>query len=516
VRAVPDARVIIVGAGIGGLAAAAGLAARGFAVDVFERSSGPGGKLRQAHIAGRNIDCGPTVLTMRWIFDEIFADAGRVLEDYLTLEPIEVLARHYWKDGATLDLFADQTRSADAIGRFAGAEAARGYVRFCARTQQMFKTLDAPFMRASEPSLFSLVYNIGVQNPAELFGVAPFASLWGELGKYFRDPRLRQLFGRYATYCGSSPFLAPATLMLIAHVERLGVWSVAGGMHSIAKALEAVAHEHGARFHYNSHVASIGYEGGRANSIVLADGRHVSADAIVFNGDSAALCQGLLGRAVDRAVSKTNKRDRSLSAVTMAAVADTQGFPLARHTVFFSEDSKAEFDDLTSHKRLPLDPTVYVCAQDRGGKDIAVMSGPERLFLIVNAPAGGDAGPMEKTEIDRCQTATFKTLARAGLSLTLGPATSEFTVPSDFEKRFPATGGALYGRASHGWRASFRRPHGVSRIPGLYLAGGSVHPGPGVPMAALSGRTVVSKIATDLASMRRLHPVATPGGMSMP
>jgi 1-hydroxycarotenoid 3,4-desaturase len=182
--------------------------------------------------------------------------------------------------------------------------------------------------------------------------------------------------------------------------------------------------------------------------------------------------------------------------------------------VFFSQDYAAEFRDICGADRLPSDPTVYVCAQDRGGTDAPPSLNPERLFLIINAPARGDIAPFRPEEIERCKIATCKTLARSGLKLTMSPATATVTQPADFARLFPATGGALYGMASHGWQASFRRPSARSKIPGLYLAGGSVHPGPGVPMAAMSGRLAASRIMQDLASTRRSIPAAMRGGIS--
>ena len=506
-------RVVIVGAGIGGLTAALGLAVRGCDVTVLERGPTPGGKLREIEVAGRRIDAGPTVMTMRWVFDEIFADAGTTLDAHLDLQPLDILARHYWGDHPPLDLFADEQRTTDAIGRFAGAREAQGYTQFCARARSIFETLDAPFMRASQPSMLRLVTDVGFKRPAALFGIEPFSTLWGSLGSYFADPRLRQLFARYATYCGSSPFLAPATLMLIAHVERLGVWSVTGGMHRIAVALADLATARGARFRFCAHVSRIVTGSGRVSGVILADGTRIDADTVVFGGDVAALGSGLLGPAVTRAARATKIKERSLSAFTIAAVADAGTFPLTRHSVFFSNDTRAEFRDISGAERLPTDPTVYVCAQDRDGTTGAPSATPERLFCIVNAPARGDTAPPSPEEIERCKTTTCRTLARSGLRFTMHPDTTAITTPTDFARLFPATGGALYGMASHGWRASFQRPTAKSRVPGLYLVGGSVHPGPGVPMAAMSGRLAASRIMQDLASMRRSIPAAMPGGI---
>jgi 1-hydroxycarotenoid 3,4-desaturase len=501
-------RTIIVGAGVGGLSAALALAAQGHAVTVLERAAAPGGKMRVVEAGGAAIDSGPTVFTMRWVFDELFGEAGERLEDHLALRPLEVLARHAWSASERLDLFADPARSEDAIGQFAGAAEARGFRDFSARARRIYEALERPFIRAERPTPFSLVASAGPFGLMGLWGVSPFATMWKALGEHFRDPRLRQLFGRYATYTGSSPYLAPATLMLIAHVEQAGVWTVEGGMHRVARALEGVAAAHGARFRYGAHVAEILVERGRAAGVRLADGERIAGDAVVLNADAAALAGGLFGVPASRAAERANPADRSLSAVTWSMLAEAEGFPLVRHSVFFSRDYAAEFDRILAQRRLPEEPTVYVCAQDRNDEGTAP-GGPERLLVLVNAPPTGDRAEMET---EPCRKAAFALMERCGLRLT--PRDLVQTTPRDFESLFPATGGALYGRANHGWAASFARPGSRTSLPGLYLAGGSAHPGAGVPMAALSGRLAAASISRDLASTARSRGTAMSGGTS--
>ncbi len=191
------------------------------------------------------MDSGPTVLTMKWVFDELFASAGARFEDRVGLHQAEVLARHAWSETERLDLFSDSARTADAIGDFAGAGAAHGFLAFRRRTAEVYRTLENSFIRAARPTPLGLVLTGGL---AGLLRAKPFETLWSELGSFFEDPRLRQLFGRYATYCGSSPFLAPATLMLVAHVELEGVWRVNGGMQRLPEAMARLAAEKGVRF----------------------------------------------------------------------------------------------------------------------------------------------------------------------------------------------------------------------------------------------------------------------------
>ena len=492
--------VVIIGAGVGGLVTAIELAAQGLTVTLCERAPSPGGKLREVAVGPARLDAGPTVFTMRWVFEEVFAAAGASLGDRLTLKPAEVLARHAWEGGARLDLFAESARSVDAIAAFAGPAEGRRYLEFCAEARGIYETLRDPFIRGSRPSPAGLVGRVGLSGLGDLWQIKPYATLWSALGKRFKDQRLRQLFGRYATYCGSSPFLAPATLMLIAHVEQEGVWLVEGGMHRLAQALAELAHGLGAQFRYGTEVTEVLVQGKQAVGVRLAGGEELRAEAVVFNGDVQALQGGLLGTAARRAVPASAPAARSLSALTWNLVTKTAGFPLVRHTVFFSADYEKEFDELFAARRLPSQPTVYICAQDRDDQGNGTAGAAERLLCLVNAPANGDSHPYSPTEVEQCAERTFSLLNRCGLQIEPDQGHHQITSPADFARLFPATGGALYGQASHGWKASFSRPGSRSVLPGLYLAGGSTHPGAGVPMAALSGRLAASCVLADLAS----------------
>jgi 1-hydroxycarotenoid 3,4-desaturase len=505
-------RVIVVGAGIGGLSCAIDLARSGFAVTVVERLATAGGKMREVALGPSRVDAGPTVLTMRWVFDQIFEDAGAVLADHVRMQPLAVLARHAWGRNDRLDLFADMDRTAEAIGDFAGAPEAAGYRRFCAEARSIFESLRDAFLTAQQTSPLGLARRIGPTRAGALLRLRPFETLWGALGGCFQDPRLRQLFGRYATYCGSSPFQAPATLMLVAHVEQEGVWQVDGGMQRVAEALQALAQSLGVMFRFSTHVEAIDVSRGRVSGVTLATGEQLAAHAVVVNADPAAVAGGAFGEDV-AARAPGRLGTRSLSAVTWAMRARTRGFPLVRHNVFFSSDYRGEFDDIFRSGRLPRAPTIYICAQDRDDAGLG-SSGPERLLMLVNAPATGDHNPLSGQEISACEAQMFSHLRRCGLELIPESGMCVTTTPSTFGAMFPATGGALYGRATHGWKAAFDRPGARTKTPGLYLAGGGTHPGPGAPMAALSGRLAASALTSDRASTPRWRPVVIPGGMS--
>ena len=492
-----DLRVIVVGAGIGGLAAAVDLARRGVQVTVCERAGSPGGKLRRIVVDGDGIDSGPTVFTMRWIFASLFEDAGRSLDEALELRAAETLARHAWRRGGRLDLFADIDRSADAIGDFAGAREAQGYRDFVARSADIYRTLKDSFIAAQRPSTLELVRRVGVTRLDAMWRITPWMTMWQALGSHFRDPRLRQLFGRYATYCGCSPFRAPATLMLVAHVEQDGVWLVQGGMKRVAEAIRDLAESQGAAFRFRAPVAEILVENGRAAGVRLADGERLAADAVVFNGDVGALAQGLLGGAARGATRDTPRGARSLSATTWCVKAPATGFPLLHHNVFFAEDYRDEFEAVFRRRSITAAPTVYVCAQDRGHGERPAAGAPERLLVLVNAPADGDRGDPSPAALQDLAARSFGLLRSCGLEVEVAPGAAVTTTPADFHRLFPGSGGALYGRASHGATGTFARPGSASRLPGLYLAGGSVHPGPGIPMAAMSGRLAAAKLIED-------------------
>lgn len=508
-------RVVVVGAGVGGLCAALRLAARGLDVTLVDAAAEPGGKMGGVEVDGTWIDGGPTVFTMRWVFDELLAEVGARLDDQLVLRPLQVLARHVWRGGTdTLDLHADARASADAIARFASPAEARRFAAFCDEARRVYRTLEAPHIRSARPGLVQMVGDLGPRGLHTLAALGPFASLWRTLGRRFHDPRLRQLFGRYATYCGASPWGAPATLMLVAHVEMQGVWSIDGGMRQLARALAALAAARGARLRLGHRVERIELRQGRVGGVRLDNGERLAADSVVFNGDADALAQGLLGPGLARSA-PLRPAARSLSALTWALHARTRGLALERHNVFFDDNYAAEFDDLFGRRRLPRRGTVYLCAQDRGA-GAAEPRGRERLLALVNAPADGDRGRPTDAEIESCQRRHRALLQRCGLQLQIDtPAQLLCRGPADFQRLFPGSGGALYGPATHGWMALFRRHGAASVVPGLYLAGGSVHPGPGVPMAAMSGRLAAATLMGHLDSTSRSRRVRIGGGTSM-
>lgn len=484
--------VVVIGAGMGGLVAAALLAAQGRDVLVLERAARPGGKIREVMVDGLPVGAGPALMTLRPVFEEIFAAAGGSLAP-LGLQAEPLLGRHAWADGARFDLPVEPAAAEAAVGDFAGAAAARGYRAFRDRAKRIHDALEGPFLRSQRPGAFALAAQSGLRG---LLGTSPFSTLWDALGEHFPDPRLRQVFGRVATYVGSSPLQAPATLMLVAHVELQGLWSVAGGMPRLTEALAALAEARGATLRYGVEAREILVAGGRASGVTLADGEVIDAGSVVLNADAAALGAGRFGRAASSAVDRLAPEKRSFSAVTWALRATTEGFAPARQTVVHADDPTAEYAEIAWRAKLPTKPSVTLWAHDRMA-GAPPPPGPERLLVMVNAPARADLRPIPPEAIARCGEGAFDRLRRAGLVIHRRAEAEVVTTPADFDRLFPGNGGALYGPAVHGWQSAFSRHGARTRLPGLYLAGGSAHPGAGVAMTAISGRLAAARVIED-------------------
>lgn len=507
---VSDGRAIVVGAGIGGLAAAVWLRAAGLDVTVLEAHDSPGGKLRAVASDAGPVDAGPTVLTLKPVFDELCEAAGCRLDDALALSQEPLLARHFWPDGSRLDLTDTRVTNAEAIGRFAGPAERDAFNAFSDSAEALFAMFDAPMMQAPDPALPVLALQV-LRNPGRLFDMLPGLTLQGLLERHFSDPRLRQLFGRYATYVGGSPAAAPALLSLIWEAEARGVWQITGGIHKLAELLADRLRKMGAVFRSGCAVARLDIENGDLHGVTLQSGETIAAQTVVFNGDPRALALGKLGPNARRAAPALATRARSHSAHVWSFAATVQGPELAHHNVFFAADPAAEFADL-ARGEIPQDPSIYICAQDRG-TGMPPPSGPERFEIILNAPPLADGRP-RKMEVETCRQQTFSTLERFGLHLSPWPTDSTLTGPAQFEAMFPGSAGSLYGQSPHGMTSALTRPRARTPIRGLYLAGGGTHPGPGLPMAALSGRHAAQTVLADLGSTFMSARTAMPGGIS--
>ncbi|WP_202981893.1 1-hydroxycarotenoid 3,4-desaturase CrtD [Roseobacter cerasinus] len=501
-------KAIVIGAGIAGLATALRLAVGGLRVTLVERHTHTGGKIRTVPSQAGPVDAGPTVLTLRHVFDDLFATAGERLDDHVTLIRQEVLARHFWSDGSCLDLYADADKSAAAIADFAGPTAADQFRRFHQRTTRLFQAFDAPVMQAPRPRMGQLVPHV-LRQPDLIPAMAPLSTLAQMLKRQFSDRRLAQLFGRYATYVGGAPHLSPALLSLIWQAEAAGVWVVDGGMHRLTDALTKLALARGVDVLTQTHVADITVRQGRATGVMTEDGAYLQAETIVYAGDPRALAAGSLGADVSGIAPQTTRLPRSFSARVHSFAATPSGVPLAHHNVFFGDDLQSEFDDLAAG-RIPKDPTLYLCAEDRGqGRAPPAV---ERFEIISNAPATSTFTPPRDLDIWHHQI--MQRMADMGVTMSPTPTTATITTPQRFAEMFPQTLGALYGQTPHGLTAALKRPTAQTAVKGLWLAGGGTHPGAGVPMATLSARHAAEAILSGQTSTSMSAQTAMRGGMS--
>lgn len=486
--------IVVIGAGIGGLSAAVDLSCQGAVVTLLESHNDVGGKMHQTRINDTPIDTGPTVFTMRAVFDQLFLRAGTTLEERVGLSKLDQLARHFWHDGSTLDLFSDVEKTCHAIENLTNSKEAGKYRAFAKKSEAVFNALDDSFMKRERPGVMQLGTQAGLINLCRILSSPPFISLWQSMCLSFNDARLRQLFARYSTYCGSSPFEAPATLMLIAHAERAGVWVIKDGMQSLAYALADLAKEHDCDIRLNTTAQRIDCTSGTVSGVTLADGTFVKADAVIYNGEVNALQNGWLGQAVRNAVPM--RKANSLSAITLSCLAQVRESQLCFHNVFFGKDYQAEFDAIFKNQAITSDPTIYVCASDQHNIQSTAPPTKQRLFCLMNAPAK----TFDNNQISEETNKLLNTLASHGLHIQSELDEQVIATPNTFEQRFPGSDGALYGAPTHGWLGSFSRNGSRSSVPGLYLAGGGVHPGAGVPMVSLSGQLAARSLLNDLST----------------
>ena len=490
------ARVTVVGAGIGGLASAARLAALGHQVTVFEAAETVGGKLGTlSHRSAQGLfrfDTGPSLLTMPQAFGELFHDTGDPIESVLSLRRIDPAVRYRFGDGSILDTGADPLEQAARMDEVFGAGAGGAWLRLLARGARIWRAVEEPVLRS--PLSVSSAARRGFRID-QLAAVAPQYTLHQLARKYFDDPRQRQLLERYATYAGSDPQRAPAVLAVIAYLEQaFGSWHIEGGMSRLAGAIAARATERGAVIHTGTRVTGITTSAGRIDGVTLAGGTAVQADLVVANADAASVHADLLRRPGRR-----SPRADSLSGFVLLLGMRGHTPGLGHHNVLFGAGPyPGEFDAIFGRPGRPaLDPAIYVCEP---GDPAACPPGYEAWFVLVNAPRHGADGSAGTLDWDRPGLAAgyadhlISLLSARGLPTGERLLFREVITPADLQRRTGAPGGAIYGSALHGRLASFRRPRNVTGVGGLYLVGGSTHPGGGLPLVALSAAIIANLI----------------------
>jgi phytoene desaturase len=467
-------RVAVIGAGVGGLATAVRLAAAGHEVCVLEAGDAPGGKCGRVRRGGFTWDSGPSLLTMPWVFEDLFAATGAPLAGELELLPVEPVTRYRFADGSGFDLSADLARSRAALDAWrpdAGDEWA-AFMRTCERMWRASEAVlrgPAPWPprrpRAGDPR----------PSPLDLLRVQPWRTLRDLARAHTADPRLRMVIERFATYAGADPRRAPAALAVAGYVEHAwGAWHPRGGLYALVEALARRLAALGGTLRLGAHVERIAVAGGRATGVELAGGGRLAADAVVAALDAEAVHRRLLGRPL-------RVRERSVSGLALMLGLRGRTDGLAHHAVTFPADYDAEFDDVFRFRRPVRDPAIYVSAPSATDP-----SEPEAWFVLVNAPAIADAADWEaeaETLIDRLGVRD-RIEARA------------LRTPGDLERETGGVAGAIYGVAPHGRLGTLRRPAAtVSGIRGLWITGGTVHPGGGLPLVALGGALTAREVA---------------------
>ena len=489
--------IIIVGGGLGGLAAAIRLAARGRRVVLLEKNERVGGKLNIVSEASYTFDTGPSLLTMPWVLRALFESAGARMEDALELVPVEPTCRYRWPDGTRFDAFQSLPLLLQAISQLDPRDVA-GFLRFLAYAERIYQAVAEPFLLHPFDGLRDLI------TPALLrdtWKIDPLRTVDQAVRSFFHSPYLRQVFNRYATYNGSSPYQAPATFNLIAYVEFAeGGWYLRGGMYTLARALERLAHQLGVDIRTSCPVARVLVRDGAACGVILDDGEKLDAAAVIVNADPRYAYQALLPDQ-RRTAARLARLEPSCSGFILLLGIDRTYPDLAHHNIFFSTDYRREFAAIFS-KRVPApDPTVYVCATSLSDPAHAP-PGHTNLFVLVNAPAldkrvnwGREAAGYRDTVIRK--------LERMGLAhLEQHIAYERIIAPDDLQMRYNAAGGAIYGLASNApWTAFLRPPLRARDLRRLYFVGGGTHPGGGIPLVLLSGQAVAERVLADQGSV---------------
>jgi phytoene desaturase len=472
-------KAVVIGAGLGGLAVALRLAVRGWAVTVCEQTASPGGKMNRWATGGFRFDTGPSLITMPWVFEELFQAAGARLGDHLELISVHPLAEYHFSDGTCFMHTADLPQWLATVRQLEGGDAS-GFLRFMSLGARLFEVSKATFFKQSPFDRPDLSAAKALRHMPLRFGWGPYDRT---VRHFFRSPHLRQMFDRYITYVGSSPYRTPATLSVIPFVEyAFGGWHVKGGLYRLIEAIAELGQKAGVELMTGARVTSVTGRGGRACGVDLASGSHLDADVVVMNGDASCM-PGLLGVPEARPLAE---RDRSMSGLIFLFALNRTMPDRPHHAVFFSADYAAEFRHLFDERRFPDDPTVYVNMPSRTDRSMTPSEG-EVMFVMANAPAN-DADPWDEAMIADARQRVMARLEKSGCpDFQNEIVASAVWTPRKMAEHYSMPGGAIYGRASHGWRGAFLRPPNRDRaVAGLYYVGGSTHPGGGTPTVLMS------------------------------
>ncbi|WP_377889052.1 phytoene desaturase family protein [Alkalihalobacillus sp. R86527] len=483
-------QIVIIGAGLGGLAASIKLASQGIKVDVYEKNSYAGGKMMPISMGSYNFDFGPNTMTMPEVFDSVFEEAGVNPRDYFEWIKLDHHTRNFDHDGSSFvmstdtDVMIEQFEKLDPYA----ATHYKSYLNEVDRLYRLSKSSFFPKMFTSwqdymSPSLFQAVLK-----------VRPLEKMNHFHERFFRNPLMLKAFNRYATYIGSSPYLSPATFAMIGYLEMVqGVYYIKGGNTTLANAMEQLAIELGVTFHFETLVTKIHVGIDRAERIETEDGKVQYIDEVIINGDLLKVYPSLVDE-----VHRPSFRDATITKVSpsisafVIMVGLSSKLDLIHHQVYFSYDYKKEFEELFNGA-WPEDPTIYI--SNSSYTDSAVSPDGDNLFILVNAPPTVNHS---EVSLENYKEKIYSKLENHGLPIRKHRVVEKILGPDEIENRFHAFRGALYGISSNSLRNSFLRPSNQSKdIKNIYFAGGSTHPGGGSPMVVISGKNVAKHIISQ-------------------
>ncbi len=482
----------VIGAGLGGLAAASLLASKGYNVSVYEKNQTPGGKMQQIEEQGYRFDSGPSLLTMPFLLEQLFNECGEDIHEYITLTEPTPLCRYFYKDGTLFDNYADRNKTISEINKFA-PEDADAYSRFLDRSKEIYD-------KTSDAFLFNPLYE-----PADLkglkisdfLGIDAFSTVSNTVDSTFSSSYLRKFFKRFTTYNGSSPYRAPATLNVIPHVElNLGGYYVSGGLYGIANSLYKLAVKKGVTFHFNTEVASVEVINKSVKSIILADGSQLNTELLVANADASDFILNILpNRAVSSIRRKRQKYlEPSCSGFVLMLGCNKSWDILKHHNIFFSSDYKKEFSDIFEERVLPDDPTIYIANTSYTNQRHAPGNG-SNLFILVNSPYLTESQNWNKLENSYSEFLVEELENRGLDGLNTSIEFQSTITPKDFLKKYGSNKGSIYGTSSNSKLSAFIRPRNKLRgFDNVYLVGGSTHPGGGIPLVIQSAFNAIELI----------------------
>lgn len=492
--------VVVIGAGAAGMATAARLAVKGHHVTVIEAANVPGGKLARYERDGYAFDTGPSLFTLPAVYRDLFLKTGGAFEEAVDLQEIDPAFAYFFADGSRVTVPGVGTaRCANAFADSFGAQAGQDWRSLMERAGSMWRITRGPFLQSPLPDTRTLLRL--ARRPLDVRTIAPFTSLRALGRKHLRDPRMRLILDRYATYAGSDPRRAPAVLATIPYIEQtFGAWHLGGGVSELATALHDRCLERGVEFRFSTRVDRILTDAQGARGVLLDDGTRIDASIVVANADADTVYSCLVDdpRAAEEQ-HKLERADRSLAGFVMLLAVRGRTEGLAHHNVWFPADYDSEFDDIFgSNARPARDPAIYACVPD--DPRMRPDGEHESWFILVNAPRHSTTP--QKGAIDWCAPGVAEgyadhvlgLLAARGMDIRDRIEWRELRTPADLESATLSPGGAIYGSSSNGSRAAFARPANASPIPGLYLVGGSAHPGGGLPLVGMGAETTAELI----------------------